>query len=77
MEKENIKELVDMFMKANYMDLFGAIIVYELDLVEDLEDLSDEDIEKLENIYAKYMNSKTISGLLNDELKEIIDKESE
>ncbi len=77
MNKENIKELVKLFNNVNYKDLFGAIIIFEkLDYLADLEDLQDTDINTLETIYEKFMDSD-ITGLLNDDLKEIIDKESE
>lgn len=77
MNKENIKELVKLFNNVNYKDLFGAIIVFEkLDYLAELDDLQDSDINTLETIYEKFMDSD-ITGLLNDDLKEIIDKESE
>lgn len=72
MIKENIIELVNHFNMVSYQDLVGALIVYEKDL--DLEDLTDEDMEKLENIYYKWLDSD-ISGLLDTDLKDMINKE--
>lgn len=72
MIKENIIELVNHFNMVSYQDLVGALIVYEKDL--DLEDLTDEDMEKLENIYYKWLDSD-ISGLLDTDLKDIINEE--
>jgi len=77
MNKNNVKELVKQFENENYKDLFGALIVFEkLDyIIED--DITDKDIEFLEKVYEEFMESKTISGLLNEELKDIIESESE
>lgn len=80
MKKENIVRLVKELKNVNYKDVVGALVVYEIlenELYYDteLEELRDEDIKTLENIYDKFMESDTITGLLNDELKEIIESE--
>ena len=77
MKLENIKRLVKQFNNENYIDLVGALIVFEkMDYLQDLEDLTDKDIEKLEKIYYEWLHSD-ISGLLDMDLKDIIDKELE
>lgn len=75
MELENIKELAKTLYKANYKEVFAAIIVFEkLSYLQDIEDLTDGDTETLEEIYQKFMDSKTITGLLNPEINEIIEE---
>lgn len=75
MKMENIKELAKTLYKANYKDVFAAIIVFEkLSYLQDIEDLTDGDTETLEEIYKKFMDSKTITGLLNPEINEIIEE---
>lgn len=80
MKKENIVRLVKELKNANYKEVVGALVVFEIlenELYYDteLEELRDEDIKTLEKIYNKFMESATITGLLNDELKEIIESE--
>ena len=78
MNKEKIIELVKTLNNNNYKDVFGAILIFEkLDYLQDLQDIDDKDIEYLEEVYNKFMDSPTITGLLNDELKEIIDESEE
>ena len=78
MNKEKIIELVKTLKNNNYKDVFGAILIFEkLDYLQDLQDIDDKDIEYLEEVYNKFMDSPTITGLLNDELKEIIDESEE
>ena len=78
MNKEKIIELVKTLNNNNYKDVFGAILIFEkLDYLQDLQDIDDKDIEYLEEVYNKFMDSPTITGLLNDELKEIIEEEEE
>ena len=75
MKLENIKRLVKQFNNEDYKELVGALIVFEkMDYLHDLEDLTDKDIEKLEEIYYKWLHSD-ISGLLDMDLKDIIDEE--
>lgn len=76
MNKNKIIELVKILKNSDYKDVFGALIVFEkLDYLQDLQDFNDEDIEYLEKVYDKFMDSPTISGLLNEELKEILESE--
>lgn len=74
MNKEKIIELVKTLNNSDYKDVFGALIVFEkLDYLQDLQDFNDGDIEYLEKVYDKFMDSPTISGLLNEELNEILE----
>lgn len=76
MNKEKIIELVKTLNNNNYKDVFGAILIFEkLDYLQDLQDIDDKDIEYLEEVYNKFMDSPTITGLLNDELKEFLESE--
>ncbi len=75
MNKNKIIELVKILKNSDYKDIFGALIVFEkLDYLQDLQDFNDGDIEYLEKVYDKFMDSPTISGLLNEELKEILEE---
>lgn len=76
MNKNKIIELVKILKNSDYKDVFGALIVFEkLDYLQDLQDFNDGDIEYLEKVYDKFMDSPTISGLLNEELNEILESE--
>lgn len=76
MNKEKIIELVKTLKNNNYKDVFGAILIFEkLDYLQDLQDIDDKDIEYLEEVYNKFMDSPTITGLLNEELKEFLESE--
>lgn len=78
MNKEKIIELVKTLKSNNYKDIFAAIVIFEkLEYLHDLQDIDDKDINMLEEIYDRFMESSTITGLLNDELKEIIEEEEE
>jgi hypothetical protein len=77
MSKEKVIELVKLFRNTNYKDLFGALIVFELleneyFYNEELNSMDNKDIKYLENLYIKFMDSPTISGLLNEELKDMV-----
>lgn len=76
MNKEKIIELVKTLNNNNYKDVFGSILIFEkLDYLQDLQDIDDKDIEYLEEVYNKFMDSPTITGLLNEELKEFLESE--
>lgn len=78
MNKNKIIELVKILKNSDYKDVFGALIVFEkLDYLYNLKDLNDGDIEYLEKVYDKFMNSPTMSGLLNEELNEILESGEE
>lgn len=78
MNKEKIIELVKTLNNNDYKDVFAAIVIFEkLEYLHDLQDIDDKDINMLEEIYDRFMESATITGLLNDELKEIIEEEEE
>lgn len=76
MNKEKIIELVKTLNNNNYKDVFGAILIFEkLDYLQDLQDIDDKDIEYIEEVYNKFIDSPTITGLLNEELKEFLESE--
>lgn len=66
MNIDKIKELVRLFHRVDYKDLFGALIVYDnIDYLGELEDVDTGDIEYLEGLYDYYMDSDI--NLLNTE----------
>ena len=72
MKKENIKEIVKQLNNYDYKELFASIIIYEqISHIQDIEDLTDNDIEFLEDIYYRFLHSET-TGLINDDIKEMI-----
>lgn len=76
MNKEKIIELVKTLNNNDYKDVFGAIVVFEyIDYLQDLQDINNIDIKYLEEIYDRFMESATITGLLNEELKEFLESE--
>ncbi len=75
MNKENIKKLYKTLKESDYKEVVASVILFEkLDYIHDIEDITDGDIETLEDIYNKYMHSPTISGLLNEEINDIIEE---
>lgn len=72
MNKENIKKIIKHLRGVNYKDLFGALVLNEKVDFEDLEDLTDSDIDYLESIYDEFMSRDDLT-LLNSELLEIIE----
>lgn len=77
MNLEDVKRLVKQFNNEDYKNLVGALIVFEkMDYLQDLEELNSKDIEILETIYYEWLHSD-ISGLLDVDLKDIIDSKLE
>ena len=72
MNKNKVIELVKLFKNVDYKDLFGALVLNEkIDFLQDLEDVNDSDIEYLEELYNKFLDSD-LSGLINiEELEEL------
>ena len=78
MNKEKIIELVKILNNNDYKDVFGALIVFEkLDYLHNLEDFNDKDIEFLESVYNKFMDSSTCTGLINEEINEFLESEED
>lgn len=78
MNKEKVIELVKILNNSNYKDVFGALIVFEkLDYLHNLEDFDDKDVEFLEGVYNKFMNSTTCTGLINEEINEFLESEED
>ena len=76
MNKERIIELVKELRKENYKDLFAALILYEeIDFIHELEDVTDKDIEFLENIYQKFMEKDNITSLVNQDIFDLMEEE--
>jgi hypothetical protein len=64
MELKDVKDLVNLFNEVNYKTLFKALMVYEqIDYIGELEDLTQEEIDYLEQVYNFYM--KTDINLIN------------
>lgn len=78
MNKEKVIELVKILNNSNYKDVFGALIVFEkLDYLHNLEDFDDKDVEFLEGVYNRFMDSPTCAGLINEEINEFLESEEE
>lgn len=76
MDIEKIKELVKIFKKANYKDLFGALIINEqLDYMHDLDELNEGDIEILEGLFNRFMKSDNATLINRDLLDDLDDTE--
>lgn len=64
MELNDVKDLVKLFNEVNYKTLFKALMVYEqIDYIGELEDLTQQEIDYLEQVYNFYM--KTDINLIN------------
>ena len=71
MKLEEVKELLRIFKSADYKALFGALVLNEkIDYMSEIEDVNNKDIEYLEELYDKFMESDNLtlinSDLLND-----------
>lgn len=78
MNKEKVIELVKILNNNDYKDVFGALIVFEkLDYLHNLEDFDGKDVEFLESVYNKFMDSSTCTGLINEEINEFLESEEE
>lgn len=78
MNKEKVIELVKILNNSNYKDVFGALLVFEkLDYLHNLEEFNDKDIDFLESVYNKFMNSTTCVGLINEEINEFLESEED
>ena len=76
MNREKVIELVKILNNNDYKDVFGALIVFEkLDYLHSLEDFDDKDVEFLESVYTKFMDSPTCAGLINEEINEFLESE--
>lgn len=66
MNIDNIKEIVRYLNNVNYIDLFGALMVYErIDYLHDLEELDKSDIDYLEDVYDYFIENDYFTGLMN------------
>lgn len=76
MNKEKVIELVKILNNNDYRDVFGALMVFEkLDYLHSLEDFDNKDIEFLESVYNKFMDSPTCERLINEEINEFLESE--
>lgn len=76
MNKERIIELVKELRKENYKDLFAALILFEqIDFIHELEDVTEKDIEYLEEIYEKFMEKDYITSLINQDIFYLMEEE--
>lgn len=74
MKKENIKEIVKQLNNYDYKELFASIVIFEqISHIQDVEDITDDDIEFLEDLYYNFLHSE-ITGLINTDIKELIEE---
>ena len=77
MNIENVKELLLTIKKADYKDLFAALVLNErIDYAQDIEDITANDIEYLEELYDEFLNVDTMT-LLNEELLDYLEDKLE
>lgn len=62
--EQNVKSLANLSLK----DLFASFVVYEMGLTID-----NELIEILEGVYEEYMDNDSITSLLNDDIREMVE----
>ena len=75
MNKETIKRLLYQFSNEDYKNFIGALIMNELiDYTQDIEDITNGDIETLEEIYNYFIESDRITSILNQEVLDYIEK---
>lgn len=78
MNIDKIKELVKILNNSDYKDVFSALVIFEyMDYLQDLNDFSNMDIEVMEEVYEEFMNNSNATGLLNSEIKEILERPME
>ena len=66
------KKLLKILQNTPIKTVFKAVVAFELGDFD--YDYSKDEDKFLDKVFNEYMESKTISGLLNDELKEIIEE---
>ena len=73
---ENVKTGVRFLRTIRHDTLFSALILNEkIDYLQELEDLTEKDIEFLKELYEEYIEDDTITGLLD--IQRLVDKYSE
>ena len=73
---ENVKTVVRFLRTIRHDTLFSALILNEkIDYLQELEDLTEKDIEFLKELYEEYIEDDTITGLLD--IQRLVDKYSE
>lgn len=72
MNLENVKEILRYIRNANYVDVFGALMLNEqIDYMHEIDDIIQGDIDYLQKVYDYFMDNDYYTGLINAE--EIID----
>ena len=67
-----VKELLQILTHKSVKTVFKAVVAFELG---DLDyEYTEEEDKFLNKVFDEYMESKTITGLLNEELKELIEE---
>ena len=78
MKLEEVKELLRIFKCANYKALFGALVLNEkIDYMSEIEDVNSKDIEYLEDLYNKFMESDNLTLINSDLLDDLDDMEED
>ena len=66
MELKKVKELIRLFHQVSYQDLFGALVLNEkIDYLDEVEDITQSDIDYTERLYEYFIESDKYSGLIN------------
>lgn len=73
MNINKIKELLYIFKNSDYKDFFGALVLNEkIDYIQDIEDITKDDIKYLEELYDEFLNIDNMT-LLNTDLIDYLD----
>ena len=69
---ESIKKLIKIIKNNSAKTVFKAVLAYELGDFD--YNYTDEEDKFLNKVYEEYINNKTISGLLSDDILQIIEE---
>lgn len=73
---EDIKKLVKILHCADYKDLFMALCLKEkIDYMHDIEDITKQDIDFLDNLYNDFIENDSITSFINSEILEKLEIE--
>jgi len=73
---EKVLELVNTLYNNDHETIFAALMIYEAnDYKADAMNLIDKDFEEMHKLYNKYMECDYITGLINNDILELIEEE--
>ena len=70
---DKIKNIVHTLNSMNCKDLFIGLLLNEVIVyAQDIEDITQDDISVLEQVYDKFIESDTITSLFNQDILDIL-----